>query len=115
MDKETFTSGATRDSQKGKLRYDLVPMIALKRLVQVYTRGCETHTDRNWEKGIEFQRMIGSIDRHWNNWKMRGKPAQVTDDDLAQASWGMFGLMWFEEMIKAGKRPAELDDRPEAI
>jgi len=48
----------------GKLRYDLVPVDALKEVVKVYTKGAEKYADRNWEKGMSWSRVVGPLMRH---------------------------------------------------
>ena len=48
----------------GKLRYDLVPVDALKEVVRVYSKGAEKYADRNWEKGMSWSRVVGPLMRH---------------------------------------------------
>src|SRR5690348_4493178 len=43
-----YPSGMRRDTTKGKLRYDLIPLFFLKRLAGLYTRGAEKYGDNNW-------------------------------------------------------------------
>ena len=50
--KQEFSTGAHRDSNIGKGRYDLIPPISLKRLADVYERGADKYGARNWEKGM---------------------------------------------------------------
>ena len=47
-----------------KLRYDLLPEEALEEIVRVFTAGAKKYSDRNWEKGIVFSRLIGAGRRH---------------------------------------------------
>jgi hypothetical protein len=109
---ETFPSGSVRDVQKGKLRYDLVPWNAFKRVVQVYTKGAEKYAPRNWELGQDFNRVFASTMRHLMAWYNREDGGQEGDDHAAQAAWNILALLHFEEEIKAGRLPKELDNRP---
>ncbi len=79
---------------QGKLRYDLVPTDSLKELVKVFTYGVEKYADRNWEKGMEWGRIYGAIQRHLNAF-WSGKEINEEDDNLshlAQAAWGCLVL-----------------------
>lgn len=49
---------------EGKLRYDLVHPIAQEGLVKVLTKGVEKYAPRNWEKGMEWSKIIASLKRH---------------------------------------------------
>lgn len=48
----------------GKLRYDLLPFDALDEVVRVLTYGCFKYSQRNWESGLDWGRIIGSLLRH---------------------------------------------------
>lgn len=110
-DKRVFSTGSTRDSIEGKLRYDLIPPSALERLAAVYTRGAEQYGDRNWEKGQPISTVYGSLMRHLQNWMQQKSPSKPGDDDIAQVIWNAIALLFIEERIKAGKIPSALDDR----
>lgn len=62
--KEVSKQGAVRNSREGKGRYDLIPPKSLKRLANVYERGCVAYSERNWEKGMPYCRFIDSAIRH---------------------------------------------------
>lgn len=49
---------------EGKLRYDLVHPIAQEGLVKVLTKGAEKYAPRNWEKGMEWSKIVASLKRH---------------------------------------------------
>ena len=49
-----FPSGAVRDMHEGKGRFDLLPMCVLMRLARHYEAGAKKYSDRNWEKGPEY-------------------------------------------------------------
>jgi len=60
---DTNITGAVKHD-KGKLRYDLIPPIPLEHLAQVYTFGADKYGDRNWEKGLSFDRLYAALQRH---------------------------------------------------
>jgi hypothetical protein len=109
--KKEYKTGATRDTAKGKGRYDLIPPISLFRLARVYEDGAVNHGDRSWEKGIPFHRFVDSAKRHLNQWM-----AGMRDEDhLAQAMWNIAGLIFTEDQVARGKLPATLNDIPKSI
>ena len=61
--RHTNMSGAQKFDQ-GKLRWDLVPIEALEKVVDVFTYGAKKYGDRNWEKGIELDRLYAAAMRH---------------------------------------------------
>ncbi|MHA1304710.1 MAG: dATP/dGTP diphosphohydrolase domain-containing protein, partial [Candidatus Heimdallarchaeaceae archaeon] len=62
--RQKFDSGAVRDIQQGKGRFDLLPATAIKMVADVFERGAIKYGDRNWEKGIPLSRYIDSALRH---------------------------------------------------
>jgi hypothetical protein len=59
----------------GKPRMDLIPPEALMALGEVFAYGAKKYTDRNWEKGMDWGRLVGATHRHFAAW-MAGE-----DDD----------------------------------
>ena len=106
--RQKFETGAQRDIQEGKGRYDLLPPIAIRRLAQLYERGSKKYSSRNWEKGIPLMRYIDSAMRHMNN-LVAGEPLE---DHCASTLWNIAGYMWTLNEIEAGRLPKALDDRP---
>ena len=47
-----------------KIRMELMPPDALLLTAQVFTHGAEKYEDRNWERGIVWERYIGALLRH---------------------------------------------------
>lgn len=47
-----------------KLRYDLIHPLAIEGLVKVLTAGSKKYAPRNWEKGMEWSKVIASLKRH---------------------------------------------------
>lgn len=105
---ETFSTGAKRGSQAGKCRPDLTSPFAAERKGHVSARGAEHYGDRNWEKGMNFSRVLASICRHLMGY-MQG---DTSEDHLAQLGWNVDALLHFEEAVKLGILPPALNDLP---
>lgn len=63
-----FESGMKRDTQEGKIRYDLVYQPMLKRWAELMTRGAVKYGDNNWMKANseeEYNRFKASAYRHF--------------------------------------------------
>lgn len=106
--RESHSSGAVRDVRTGKGRYDLFSSIVLKRDAQLYERGAEKYSARNWEKGMPLSRYFDSGVRHAYNY-LEG----LRDEDhLAAVRWNFGAIIHTEEMIKRGLMPKEYDDMP---
>ena len=97
--KEQFATGSQRDTQQGKPRYSLIPPYPLKRLADLYVRGAEKYDDHNWAKGQPTSRILDSLMRHVEAYRM----GETTEDHLSAIAWNAFALMQFEG--------TELDDR----
>lgn len=94
-ERREFDTGAVRDIQEGKGRFDLIPYEGLMRLAQHYENGLKKYGERNWEKGIPISGCINSAFRHvlkyiagWND-----------EDHLAAIAWNVFAIMHFEKHI----------------
>jgi hypothetical protein len=97
--REEYKSGMRRDTQEDKPRYDLIPLMPLKRLAELYARGAKKYGDRNWQLASseeELQRFKGSAFRHWVQY-LNGE----TDEDHAIAVvWNIFSALYLEEKLK---------------
>ena len=49
-------------------RFDLFPADALEEVAKVYTVGAKKYGDRNWELGMSYGRLFGSLLRHVYAW-----------------------------------------------
>jgi hypothetical protein len=61
---EAFESGAIRDTQQGKPRFDLISPGFTLAVAQMLGDKAEHYGERNWEKGIPTDRSFGSLERH---------------------------------------------------
>jgi 5'(3')-deoxyribonucleotidase len=48
----------------GKTRHDLVPTFAQEQYAKVLTKGSEKYSERNWELGMKWSKVIASLKRH---------------------------------------------------
>lgn len=101
--REEFSSGAKRDVQEGKPRYDLIPPLALKRVATLYARGLEKYGEDNWSKGMPFRRFYASMLRH----AMQYGAGDKDEDHLAAVIFNALSIIHFQE---AGR--TDLDDMP---
>lgn len=100
---EEFIGGAVRDTQEGKPRYDLIPILGLRRVAIHYGSGARHYKEWNWALGIKFSRMMASLLRH----AFARMCGSKKEDHLAAIVFNALGMMHFEET----NRP-ELDDLP---
>ena len=107
-ERQEFQTGARRDTQAGKGRYDLLPFHAIERLAKIYECGGKKYGDDNWRKGIPLRRYLDSAMRHL----CKAAQGQTDEDHFAQAVWNLCGLMETQFMVKQGLLPKELDDLP---
>lgn len=91
--KQVFDSGAQRDEQAGKPRFDLIPPTPLRRLADLYARGAEKYDDHNWAKGMPTSRILASLMRHIEAYRSGDR----TEDHLAAVAWNAFAIMHLEE------------------
>jgi len=107
--RQEFKTGAVRDLQTGKGRYDLLPTRAIRRLAEHYENGAVKYGDNNWLKGIPLQRMMDSAMRHL----FKALEGQTDEDHLTAAAWNILGIIELQERIEAGMLPKELDNLPQ--
>jgi len=105
-----FANGAVRDAQKGKGRFDLLPMESLWQLAKVYEAGASKYAARNWEKGINFSAFVDSGMRHLTKF-MEG---WEDEPHLVMAVWNFISLLETAIRVQRGTLPEELNDLPSA-
>jgi len=88
-------SGTKHD--KGKLRLDLIPVAILNQIAEVFTHGAEKYGDKNWQKGFNWERIAGAVQRHFNAWRMgENLDPESGISHLAHASAGLIFLQYFQ-------------------
>lgn len=103
-------TGARRDSQAGKPRYELIHPLLLKRLAGLLTRGAEKYGENNWTKGQETDRTLASLLRHTYAYIEGAELGDGGDreDHLAAIVFNVMSLMVVEDGILSGRYPLEL-------
>lgn len=91
-----FDTGAVRDIQEGKGRFDLIPPQLLHRIAKLYEKGAIKYDERNWEKGIPVSRCMSSALRHLTKY-LEG---QQDEDHLASAVFNIAAIMHYEKNNK---------------
>lgn len=107
--REDFDTGARRDIQEGKPRYDLIPPIMLRRVAELYARGAVKYGENNYQKGMPFSRVYASLFRHM----MAYREGDRAEDHLAAVIWNATALMYYEDAIAKKQLPEELNDLPQ--
>ena len=108
--RQEFPTGSLRDTQDGKARYDLIPIIPLERLAKHYANGAKKYGEHNWTKGQPLSRYLASCERHLNAIK-EGKD---DEDHVSAAVFNLFAFLYTLEMCYAEVLPKELNDMEES-
>ena len=91
-----------------KIRTDLLPVNPIMGIAKVLTFGAKKYADRNWEKGIAWNRVYGALQRHlmaW--WGGQDCDPETGLSHLSHAGCCIMFLMEFEHTHR------ELDNRPQ--
>jgi hypothetical protein len=91
--REEQGTGAVRDTQDGKPRYDLIPVMALRRLAVHYANGARKYSARNWEKGIPSSRCYSSALRHLFQYAEGDR----SEDHLSAILFNVMAIIHWEE------------------
>lgn len=81
--RQEFSTGAVRDIQEGKGRFDLLPWEGIEELAKLFEAGCNKYGPRNWEKGIPVSRFIDSMCRH----ALKAAGGLTDENHLAAVAW----------------------------
>ena len=93
-DKRVFDTGAIRDSNKGKIRPDLISPYMLKALGRVLAEGAEHYTPRNWEKGMSDDVLKESASRHYLSWMNN----ETDEDHAAKLIFNVMAFIHFRDI-----------------
>jgi len=103
--RQEFGTGAVRDAQIGKGRYDMVPMATLAALAQHYEKGCLKYGENNWQKGIPIGRFLDSAMRHLS----KAMAGMNDENHLISALWNIFSAYETILRIQLDQLPGELN------
>ncbi len=107
-ERQQFDTGAVRDIQHGKGRFDLLPPTAIYAISRIFEEGCKKYGERNFEKGIPLCRYIDSALRHIFS-HMEGKR---DEKHIVQAAWNLVAYIHTATMIERGLLPETLNNLP---
>lgn len=98
--------GEGKKHDTGKPRWDLLPVIPLEKVAEVYTIGAKKYDDRNWELGLKWGRVFRALLSHaFKWWKGEQFDSEDGQHHLASVVWCALALMEYE------RTHPELDDR----
>lgn len=104
--RQVFPSGAVRDIQAGKGRFDLLPPSALLRIAKQFEHGATKYGERNWERGIPLSRFLDSALRH----VCLFLTGRQEEDHLVAAAWNLLAALETESRAMTGQVPVALLD-----
>jgi hypothetical protein len=91
----------------GKLPYHLIAPEILESLARVLDFGAKKYAARNWEAGMDWNRVFSALQRHtWAWWKGEDKDPETGFSHLEHAACCIMFLLAYEQ------RKVGLDDRP---
>lgn len=89
------TGGLRYDT--GKNRLDLIPPEWTWALGQILTKGAQKYAARNWEKGMDWSRIIGPLKRHLEKFQAGEQYDQETGcHHMAMVAWNALALMTYD-------------------
>ena len=95
---------------ENKLRWDLLPLKAVEQVIKVLTYGASKYESYNWYKGMKYSRLIGSVDRHWIEWRLGSKADKESGiHPLGHSICDQLFLLTYEL-----EQRSDLDDRVES-
>jgi len=107
----TYSTGAMKEDwtqTEGKGRYDLLPVLAIREVAEIFRKGAIKYAPYNWMRGIKLSRFMDSAKRHLDQeWEGR-----IDESHANQAAWNILCYIQTLIMIERGLLPEELDDRP---
>lgn len=117
MSHEVRTTNEATGGQKGvKLeRFELIPVRPLIAVARLYGFGAEKYAARNWEKGYEWSKSYGALQRHANAfWGGEDLIQQNEAGDDPTAGMPHMAAVAFHAfaLIEWTDTHPELDDRP---
>jgi len=102
---------------EGKLRFDLIPPIALRSLAEVYTFGAQKYTDDSWQNLPDFEkRYLAALHRHLNAHQL----GELRDNDsglyhLDHLLWNVVALRWKLQQDEEAKQTITITGRCSTI
>jgi hypothetical protein len=77
-------------------RFDLIPVLPLWLLAELYGKGVDKYDVRNWEKGYEWSKSFAAMQRHaWQFWNGEFADRELNVPHLTCVAWHAFALLQF--------------------
>lgn len=110
-ERQTFATGAIRDTAAEKPMLELLPPWGLFAWGWIMEAGAKKYAARNWEKGMPISRYLSSAKRHIEEYQagFRDEP------HLWQALWNIGGAVHTQILVYLGVYPVEFYDLPNHI
>ena len=110
--KQTFKTGAQRDSQEGKPEQWMGSPLANMRYGHLLAKGASHYGMFNYMKGFPLSRTLASLQRHVDDYLLHklGFTPDDNEDHAAAIRFGADVLMHTEEAVVRGYLPEELLD-----
>lgn len=105
-ERREFGTGAHRDANENKGRFDLLPWDAIEKIARHFQKGAKTHGERNWERGIPLNVLLDSAVRHLGK-ELDGR---ADEDHLTAAAWNVLCAIAIRLRCERGALPEELDN-----
>lgn len=92
---ENLKESIKNDRKDGKLRWELLPLPTLEKVVEVYTKGAEKYGPNNWQNLPDgYQRYKAAMLRHLVEYE---KGNEIDSDTgchhLAQVAWNALAIL----------------------
>jgi len=107
-ERQSFGTGAVRDTQTNKGRYDLLPPSAIFAIARVFEEGSKKYGARNFEQGIPLSRYLDSALRHL----FKHLEGHRDEAHIVQAGWNILAYIFTATQIQRGILPESLNDLP---
>ncbi len=102
--------GGRADAQKPRM--DLLAFDAIEAVARVGTKGAAKYSDRNWEKGMRWGRLLGSLLRHaFAHARGEDRDPETGELHMAHVAWNALALTSYMQRPEL----AGFDDRPASI
>lgn len=91
-DRTEYASGMVRDRRDDKPRFDLIPLIPLRRVADLYARGAQKYGDSNWMLANSTDELDGfkaSAFRHFISWCN----GELDEDHGTAVVWNIWAYM----------------------
>lgn len=99
--------GGGKRYNQGKTRHDLAPTFAQEQYAKVLTMGAAKYTARNWERGMSWSSVLGSLSRHLE--ALKGGEDYDKESGLLHSAHIMCNAAFLTEYYKIFPQG---DDRP---